>query len=48
VQVPLPDHIDERVVIEAISPAKDVEASTPTTSGGSRCAIRSCAVHAYG
>jgi len=42
VQVPLPDHIDERVVIEAISPAKDVDGFHPYNVGGSRCAIRSC------
>jgi methylenetetrahydrofolate dehydrogenase (NADP+)/methenyltetrahydrofolate cyclohydrolase len=38
VQVPLPDHIDERVVIEAISPAKDVDGFHPYNVG--RLALR--------
>jgi methylenetetrahydrofolate dehydrogenase (NADP+)/methenyltetrahydrofolate cyclohydrolase len=38
VQVPLPDHIDERVVIEAIDPAKDVDGFHPFNVG--RLALR--------
>jgi methylenetetrahydrofolate dehydrogenase (NADP+)/methenyltetrahydrofolate cyclohydrolase len=38
VQVPLPDHIDERIVIEAISPAKDVDGFHPYNVG--RLALR--------
>jgi methylenetetrahydrofolate dehydrogenase (NADP+)/methenyltetrahydrofolate cyclohydrolase len=38
VQVPLPDHIDERVVIEAIAPAKDVDGFHPYNVG--RLALR--------
>jgi len=38
VQVPLPDHIDERVVIEAISPEKDVDGFHPYNVG--RLALR--------
>jgi methylenetetrahydrofolate dehydrogenase (NADP+)/methenyltetrahydrofolate cyclohydrolase len=38
VQVPLPDHIDERAVIEAISPAKDVDGFHPYNVG--RLALR--------
>jgi methylenetetrahydrofolate dehydrogenase (NADP+)/methenyltetrahydrofolate cyclohydrolase len=38
VQVPLPDHIDERLVIEAISPAKDVDGFHPYNVG--RLALR--------
>jgi methylenetetrahydrofolate dehydrogenase (NADP+)/methenyltetrahydrofolate cyclohydrolase len=38
VQVPLPDHIDERVIIEAISPAKDVDGFHPYNVG--RLALR--------
>jgi methylenetetrahydrofolate dehydrogenase (NADP+)/methenyltetrahydrofolate cyclohydrolase len=38
VQVPLPDHIDERVVIEAISPSKDVDGFHPYNVG--RLALR--------
>ncbi len=38
VQVPLPDHIDERVVIEAIDPAKDVDGFHPYNVG--RLALR--------
>jgi methylenetetrahydrofolate dehydrogenase (NADP+)/methenyltetrahydrofolate cyclohydrolase len=38
VQVPLPDHIDERVVIEAISPTKDVDGFHPYNVG--RLALR--------
>ena len=38
VQVPLPDQIDERVVIEAISPAKDVDGFHPYNVG--RLALR--------
>jgi methylenetetrahydrofolate dehydrogenase (NADP+)/methenyltetrahydrofolate cyclohydrolase len=38
VQVPLPDHIDERVVIEAIAPAKDVDGFHPFNVG--RLALR--------
>lgn len=33
VQVPLPDHIDERVIIEAIDPAKDVDGFHPVNVG---------------
>ncbi|RIV85922.1 bifunctional methylenetetrahydrofolate dehydrogenase/methenyltetrahydrofolate cyclohydrolase FolD [Aurantiacibacter zhengii] len=33
VQVPLPDHIDERAVIEAIDPAKDVDGFHPVNVG---------------
>jgi methylenetetrahydrofolate dehydrogenase (NADP+)/methenyltetrahydrofolate cyclohydrolase len=33
VQVPLPDHIDERIVIEAIDPAKDVDGFHPYNVG---------------
>jgi methylenetetrahydrofolate dehydrogenase (NADP+)/methenyltetrahydrofolate cyclohydrolase len=38
VQVPLPDHIDERVVIESISPEKDVDGFHPYNVG--RLALR--------
>jgi methylenetetrahydrofolate dehydrogenase (NADP+)/methenyltetrahydrofolate cyclohydrolase len=38
VQVPLPDHIDERAVIEAINPAKDVDGFHPYNVG--RLALR--------
>jgi methylenetetrahydrofolate dehydrogenase (NADP+)/methenyltetrahydrofolate cyclohydrolase len=38
VQVPLPDHIDERHVIEAIDPAKDVDGFHPFNVG--RLALR--------
>jgi methylenetetrahydrofolate dehydrogenase (NADP+)/methenyltetrahydrofolate cyclohydrolase len=38
VQVPLPDHIDERVIIEAISPEKDVDGFHPFNVG--RLALR--------
>ncbi len=38
VQVPLPDHIDERTVIESISPAKDVDGFHPYNVG--RLALR--------
>ena len=38
VQVPLPDHIDERIVIEAISPSKDVDGFHPYNVG--RLALR--------
>jgi methylenetetrahydrofolate dehydrogenase (NADP+)/methenyltetrahydrofolate cyclohydrolase len=38
VQVPLPDHIDERVVIEAIAPDKDVDGFHPYNVG--RLALR--------
>jgi methylenetetrahydrofolate dehydrogenase (NADP+)/methenyltetrahydrofolate cyclohydrolase len=38
VQVPLPDHIDERAVIEAIAPAKDVDGFHPYNVG--RLALR--------
>jgi methylenetetrahydrofolate dehydrogenase (NADP+) / methenyltetrahydrofolate cyclohydrolase len=38
VQVPLPDHIDERVIIEAIAPAKDVDGFHPYNVG--RLALR--------
>ncbi len=38
VQVPLPDHIDERAVIEAISPDKDVDGFHPYNVG--RLALR--------
>jgi len=38
VQVPLPDHIDERVIIEAISPEKDVDGFHPYNVG--RLALR--------
>jgi methylenetetrahydrofolate dehydrogenase (NADP+)/methenyltetrahydrofolate cyclohydrolase len=38
VQVPLPDHIDERAVIEAISPEKDVDGFHPYNVG--RLALR--------
>jgi methylenetetrahydrofolate dehydrogenase (NADP+)/methenyltetrahydrofolate cyclohydrolase len=38
VQVPLPDHIDERIVIEAITPAKDVDGFHPYNVG--RLALR--------
>ena len=31
VQVPLPDHIDERLVLEAITPTKDVDGFHPMT-----------------
>jgi methylenetetrahydrofolate dehydrogenase (NADP+) / methenyltetrahydrofolate cyclohydrolase len=34
VQLPLPPHIDERRVIEAISPAKDVDGFHPQNAGG--------------
>ena len=33
VQIPLPDHLDEQRVQEAISPAKDVDALNPYTAG---------------
>ena len=33
VQLPLPKHIDEKVVIENISPAKDVDAFHPANVG---------------
>lgn len=33
VQVPLPDHIDERAIIEAIAPAKDVDGFHPYNVG---------------
>ncbi len=38
VQVPLPDHIDERAVIEAVAPAKDVDGFHPYNVG--RLALR--------
>jgi methylenetetrahydrofolate dehydrogenase (NADP+)/methenyltetrahydrofolate cyclohydrolase len=38
VQVPLPDHIDERAIIEAIDPAKDVDGFHPYNVG--RLALR--------
>ena len=38
VQVPLPDHIDERAIIEAIAPAKDVDGFHPYNVG--RLALR--------
>ena len=38
VQVPLPDHIDERIIIEAIAPAKDVDGFHPYNVG--RLALR--------
>jgi methylenetetrahydrofolate dehydrogenase (NADP+)/methenyltetrahydrofolate cyclohydrolase len=38
VQVPLPDHIDERLVIESIDPAKDVDGFHPYNVG--RLAVR--------
>jgi methylenetetrahydrofolate dehydrogenase (NADP+) / methenyltetrahydrofolate cyclohydrolase len=38
VQVPLPDHIDERAIIEAIHPAKDVDGFHPYNVG--RLALR--------
>ncbi len=38
VQVPLPDHIDERLVIDAIDPAKDVDGFHPYNVG--RLALR--------
>jgi methylenetetrahydrofolate dehydrogenase (NADP+)/methenyltetrahydrofolate cyclohydrolase len=38
VQVPLPDHIDQRAVIEAIAPAKDVDGFHPYNVG--RLALR--------
>jgi len=38
VQVPLPDHIDERAIIEAISPEKDVDGFHPYNVG--RLALR--------
>ncbi|MFT3967922.1 MAG: bifunctional methylenetetrahydrofolate dehydrogenase/methenyltetrahydrofolate cyclohydrolase FolD [Sphingobium sp.] len=33
VQMPLPSHIDEKAVVEAISPAKDVDGLTPVSTG---------------
>lgn len=32
-QLPMPDHIDEKKVVEAIDPAKDVDGLTPTSAG---------------
>ncbi|MXY36215.1 MAG: bifunctional 5,10-methylenetetrahydrofolate dehydrogenase/5,10-methenyltetrahydrofolate cyclohydrolase [Dehalococcoidia bacterium] len=32
-QLPLPDHIDERVILDAITPAKDVDGLHPTNLG---------------
>ena len=40
VQVPLPRHIDQRLVIEAIDPAKDVDGFHPYNVG--RLALRTC------
>lgn len=34
VQLPLPDHIDSQLVIESISPAKDVDGFHPMNTGG--------------
>ncbi|MFK7830600.1 MAG: bifunctional methylenetetrahydrofolate dehydrogenase/methenyltetrahydrofolate cyclohydrolase FolD [Congregibacter sp.] len=34
VQLPLPEHIDEQLIIEAIDPAKDVDGFHPTNTGG--------------
>ena len=33
VQLPLPKHLDEAVVLDALDPAKDVDALTPTNAG---------------
>ena len=33
VQLPLPKHLDEQAVVERISPAKDVDGLTPTSTG---------------
>lgn len=33
VQLPLPGHLDEQAVVERISPAKDVDGLTPTSTG---------------
>ena len=33
VQLPLPDHVDATVIVEAISPHKDVDGLTPTSAG---------------
>ncbi len=33
VQLPLPDHLDEQAVVDAISPAKDVDGLTPVSTG---------------
>ncbi len=33
VQLPLPDHLDEQAVVEAISPNKDVDGLTPVSTG---------------
>ena len=33
VQLPLPDHLDEEAIIEAVDPAKDVDGLTPVNAG---------------
>ena len=45
VQLPLPKHLDESAVLDALDPAKDVDALTPTNAGlllSGRAILKSC------
>ena len=42
VQLPLPAHLDEKLVIDTISPAKDVDVIHPLTSGSCPLGNRAC------
>jgi methylenetetrahydrofolate dehydrogenase (NADP+)/methenyltetrahydrofolate cyclohydrolase len=45
VQLPLPRHLDENAVLDALDPAKDVDALTPTNAGlllSGRAILKSC------
>jgi methylenetetrahydrofolate dehydrogenase (NADP+)/methenyltetrahydrofolate cyclohydrolase len=45
VQLPLPKHLDENAVLDALDPAKDVDALTPTNAGlllSGRAVLKSC------
>ena len=45
VQLPLPKHLDENAVLDALDPAKDVDALTPTNAGlllSGRAILKSC------
>ena len=45
VQLPLPGHLDESAVLDALDPAKDVDALTPTNAGlllSGRAILKSC------
>jgi methylenetetrahydrofolate dehydrogenase (NADP+)/methenyltetrahydrofolate cyclohydrolase len=45
VQLPLPGHLDENAVLDALDPAKDVDALTPTNAGlllSGRAILKSC------